>query len=74
MEDIKVKKRGRPPKNSGAFITINEIPVGEWLILYRDAWFLRTPPGAHLLRKRLNREFKVETLADDSGWKITALS
>lgn len=73
MEEIKVKKAGRKPSNKTAFDAISLIPSGSFLIFKKKNWKLKTLPGAHILRRNLNREFKVETLEDESGWKITAL-
>jgi len=69
-----VKKRGAKTPNEKALKIINAIEKGQSQILDKREWVIVTPPGAHILRRHLNREFKVESLIDDSGWKITALS
>lgn len=72
-KEIKVKKPGRDPKNTTAFHKIARIPKGEFIVMKKKDWKMKTLPGAHIIRRYLNREFKVETLLDESGWKITAL-
>jgi hypothetical protein len=65
-----VKKKGRPRTNDEAFMRI--VRAGnKKTVVKKKEWKLATPPGAHILRKYLKREYKVETLADDSGWLIT---
>lgn len=71
--NIEVKKKGKPTTNNVAFEKIRALEVGQYLIITKKEWAMSTIPGAHLIRRRLNREFLVETLSDDSGWKITAL-
>lgn len=71
---IEVKKRGPGTPNKKAIDKINKLKKGEHLILKKKEWLLATLPGAYILRSHLNREFKVQTLVDESGWKITALS
>lgn len=70
---IEVKKKGKPTSNNEAFKKIDVIKTGEFVIITKREWQMGTIPGQHLIRRRLNREFRVETLADDSGWRITAL-
>lgn len=70
---VEVKKKGKPTKNNEAFEKIAAINVGEFIVITKGGWSMGTLPGSHLIRRRLGREFKVETLKDDSGWKITAL-
>ena len=70
---VDVKKKGKPTSNNAAFEKINAVEHGNFTIITKEEWDMGTIPGQHLIRRRLNREFKVETLADDSGWKITAL-
>lgn len=71
---IEVKKKGKKTRNNTAFEKINAVKKGDFIILTKEEWDMSTLPGAHIIRRRLNREFKVETLKDDSGWKISALS
>ena len=73
MNNIKVKKPGRDPKNQKAFDKINSLKKGEFMIMKKKDWKMKTLPGAHIIRRYTNREFKVETLLDESGWVITAL-
>lgn len=71
---IQVKKPGRKPANPEMFAKIGAVKVGEAIIIKRKDWTIKTVPGQHIIRRHTGREFKVETLADDSGWRITALS
>ena len=73
MTNILVKKKGRRPRNKEAFDKIDELKQGEFMILLKGDWNLKTLPGAHIIRRYTNREFKVETLMDETGWRITAL-
>ncbi len=73
MKEIKVKKPGRDPKNTKAFTVIDKIPKGKFIIMKKKDWKMKTLPGAHIIRRYTNREFKVETLLDESGWVISAL-
>ena len=73
MRDIEVKKKGKKTRNNVAFERLAETQPGSFIIFKKNEWEMKTIPGAHLIRRRLGREFKVETLKDDSGWKITAL-
>ena len=73
MNDIQVKKTGRRSINTKAFETISKIKKGSFIIFPKKDWKLMTLPGAHILRRHTGREFQVQTLLDDSGWKITAL-
>ena len=66
------KKSGRKRINQKAFDKIASNTHKKTFITKRE-WNLVTPPGAHILRKYLNREFKVETLVDNSGWIVTPL-
>lgn len=73
MKDIQVKKPGRKPSNPEAFAKIAAVKVGESIVIKKKDWTIKTPPGQHIIRRHTGREFKVETLADESGWKVTAL-
>ena len=73
MSKVKVKKKGQPFKNKVAYGLIRAIKVGRFIILPNNKWDLKTKPGAWLLRQRIGQEYLVQTLADDSGWKITRL-
>jgi hypothetical protein len=72
--EVQVKKKGRKPSNAEAFSKINAVKKGGSLIITRGEWRIKTVPGQHIIRRHTGREFKVETLADDSGWKVTALN
>ena len=73
MNQIEVKKKGKKTRNNEAFEKIAAIKVGSFIVFKKKDWHMKTQPGSHLLRRRLGREFQVQTLKDDSGWKITAL-
>lgn len=64
------KKPGRKRINQKAFDMILANGREETLMKRKD-WKLVTPPGAHLLRKYLKKEYVVATLKDDSGWLIS---
>ncbi|MEE9409679.1 MAG: hypothetical protein V3V41_02000 [Candidatus Heimdallarchaeota archaeon] len=71
MDNIQVKKKGRKPRNTEAFDKISNVAVGEFIIITEEEWKIKPIPGAHVIRRYTDLEFKVETLADDSGWKLT---
>ena len=73
MSEIQVKKKGRKPRNEAAFNRIKEVKVDEFIIIEKKEWKIMPIPGAHVIRRYTGLEFKVETLADDSGWKLTRL-
>lgn len=73
MNNIQVKKKGRKPRNTEAFDKIKAIKVGEFILITKKEWKIMPIPGAHVIRRYTGLEFKVETLADDSGWKLTRL-
>lgn len=71
--EIQVKQKGKPTKNNEAFTVIEDLKKGEFTVIKKDDWKMETIPGQHLIRRRTNLECLVQTLADDSGWKITRL-
>lgn len=73
-EKIMVKRKGRKPSNAKAFDRISKVKKGDSIIVTRDEWQIKTVPGQHIIRRHTGREFRVETLLDDSGWKVTALN
>lgn len=73
MIDNEVVKKGKKARNNEAFKLINEVKTGESMILLKEDWKFKTLPGKNNIRRRLKREFKMETLTDGTGWKITAL-
>ena len=73
MNQIEVKKKGKKTRNNKAFEKLAELKSGSFIVMTKKDWDMKTIPGSHLIRRRLNREFKVETLKDDSGWLITAI-
>ena len=73
MNNVKVFKRGRPIKNAQIFEVFLELKKGSFMILKKQDWKYKTLPGAHIIRRHTGKEFKVETLIDRTGWKITAL-
>lgn len=70
---IEVKKKGKKTKNDSAFDKLTVLAKGQFIVITNKEWTMKTKPGKHLIRRRLGREFMVETLQDDSGWRITAL-
>lgn len=72
-KEIQVKRAGRKPTNEKAFNLIAAIKKGKFIIVLAKDWNLKTSPGRHIIRKHTGREFKVESLIDNSGWKCTAL-
>lgn len=72
--DQEVKKRGHKTKNDSTFSLVSKLALGESYILTKEEWAMKTLPGMHLFRRRTGKEFRVQTLKDNSGWKITALS
>lgn len=72
-DTIPVKKKGRKPSNAAAFERIAAVKKGQSILVTRAEWRIKTVPGQHIIRRHTGREFKVETLADDSGWRVTAL-
>ena len=70
---IKTKKKGRGFTNNKILTKINELNEGEFIVVKNKEWKMKTPLGAYVLRRRLAREFRVECLADNSGYKVTAL-
>ncbi len=64
-----IKKRGRKRINQAAFDAILAAGKNE-IIIKKKNWKLVTPPGSHLLRKYLKKEYRVNTLANDSGWIV----
>ncbi len=63
------KGPGRKPINLPALTKIANMP-GKEIIIRRKDWKLVVPPGAHILRQKLGREYEVASLKDDSGWLI----
>ena len=73
INNIEVKKKGRKPRNTAAFDRIKAVEVGGFIIIKKKEWLIKPIPGAHVIRRYTGLEFKVETLADDSGWKLTRI-
>lgn len=62
--------KGRKRINQAAFDAI--LANGkEETFMKKDKWKLVTPPGAHLLRKYLHKEYVVSSFSDRSGWLIS---
>lgn len=66
---MELKKKGRKPLNLVAFNKIVAAKKAE-VFISRKEWKLVTPPGAHILRKYLKMEYKVQSLANNKGWVI----
>jgi len=73
MKNIAVKKPGRKPAHPEGFAKIAAVKKGDFIVIKTEDWPIKTKPGQHIIRKHTGREFKVETLEDGSGWKVTAL-
>ena len=73
MKNIAVKKPGRKPAHPEGFAKIAAVKTGNFIVIKTEEWPIKTKPGQHIIRKHTGREFKVETLEDGSGWKVTAL-
>jgi len=74
MFDQEVKRKGKRTRNNEAFAMINATEPGKSMILFKHEWKLKTLPGMNIIRRRLKREFKVETLRDNTGWKISSIT
>ena len=72
-KNVQVKKPGRKPSNPEMFAKIAAVKTGDSIVIKKKDWTIKTPPGQHIIRRHTGLEFKVETLADESGWKVTAL-
>lgn len=70
---IETKKPGRKTNNADALKKIVALKVGDSVIVKKKEWNTKTRPGQHMLRKQTGREFEVKTLADETGWLVTAL-
>jgi len=70
---IELKKPGRKVQDPETMKKITGLKTAESLVVKKKDWKIKTAPGQHVLRRRTGREFTVSTLADDSGWLITAL-
>lgn len=66
---MEVKKKGRRRINSKAFEKIGAAGK-DTIFINKKEWKLATPPGAHILRRYLKKEYKVQTAADNSGWVV----
>lgn len=74
-KELKVKKRGRQLTEFAAIQKIANLKFGQSTVIRKDQWTaLKTKPGQHMLRRHTGREFKVETLESETGWRVTALS
>ncbi len=60
--------KGRKRINQPAFDKIKAAGKKE-VIITKKEWNLATPPGAHILRKYLKDEYKVQSLVE-GGWVI----
>ena len=66
---LQVKRPGRKPTNTAAFGKIASAGKKQITILKKE-WKLKVPPGAHILRKYLKAEYKVNSLENGKGWII----
>lgn len=70
---IQTKKPGRKFENPFLIARLKELKKGQSMTIRREDWPLKTRPGRYVLRRQTGREYDSRTLADDSGWLITAL-
>ncbi len=69
VKQFETKSKGRRRLNQVCFNKI--LAAGkEQIMITKKEWKLETPPGAHILRKYLKKEYKVATLKDESGWLV----
>lgn len=71
--DVQTKKPGKKFENPFLISRLLEMKKGETTIIKEADWPLKTRPGRYILRRHTGREYDSRTLADDSGWLITAL-
>lgn len=72
-QDVMIKKPGRKFGNPFLIARLNELKKGQSMTISREDWPLKTRPGRYVLRRQTGREFDSRTLADDSGWLVTAV-
>lgn len=70
---VEIKKPGRKFENPFLIARLKDLKKGKEMKIEREDWPLKTRPGRYVLRRLTGREFDSRTLADDSGWLITAL-
>ena len=73
MVNQEVVKKGKRTRNNEAFGLLETTPKGESIIILKEDWKMKTIPGRHLIRRRIHREFLMETLKNGTGWKLTSL-
>lgn len=71
--DVQIKKPGRKFENPFLIARLKDLKKGKTMKILRDDWPLKTRPGRYVLRRLTGREFDSRTLADESGWIVTAL-
>lgn len=71
--DVQIKKPGRKFENPFLLARLKDLKKGNTMKILREDWPLKTRPGRYVLRRQTGREFDSRTLADDSGWLVTAL-
>jgi len=71
--DVQIKKPGRKFENPFLIDRLMKLKKGESMTIPREDWPLKTRPGRYVLRRQTGREFDSRTLADDSGWLVTAI-
>lgn len=71
--DVSVKKPGRKFENPFLIARLKDLKKGESMTILREDWPLKTRPGRYVLRRQTGREYDSRTLADDSGWLVTAV-
>ena len=71
--DVQTKKPGRKFENPFLIARLKDLKKGKTMVILREDWPLKTRPGRYVLRRQTGREYDSRTLADDTGWLITAL-
>ena len=69
---MQLKPKGRKIKNQKALDLIKECGKKPCFMTKR-VWKLKRPPGSYILRKRLNAEYEVRSLSDETGWIIVKI-
>jgi len=70
---IETKRPGRKFENPFLIAQLKDLKKGQSTTISRDDWPLKTRPGRYVLRRLTGGEFDSRTLADDTGWFVTAL-
>jgi len=50
-KEIAVKKPGRKPAYPEGFAKINSVKKGDFILIKKENWPIKTAPGKHIIRK-----------------------